>query len=169
MHEMETPKIEKVVINMGIGESGEKLASAESLLGDLVDQKPIKRKAKQTNKDFAIRKNEPIAIKVTLRGKKAYGFLKDAFEAVENKIRSGNFDTYGNFSFGIKEHIDLPGVKYDPKMGVFGMDVCVSLERKGYRIKRRRIKRRNISPSHRITKEEGISFIKDQFKVDIYE
>ena len=169
MHEMEKPRVSKIVINMGIGESGEKLANAESLLKTLTGQKPIKRKAKQTNKDFGIRKNEPIASKVTLRGKKAYEFLKNAFEAVENKINLGSFDMYGNFSFGIKEHIDLPGVRYDPKVGVFGMDVCVSLERQGYRIKRRRIKRRKISPSHRITKEEGITFIKEQFKVNVYE
>jgi len=169
MHKTERPRIEKVVINMGIGESGEKLANAESLLENLIDQKPIKRKAKQTNKDFGIRKNEPIAVKATLRGKKAYGFLKNAFEAVENKISSDNFDVYGNFSFGVKEHIDLPGVRYDPKIGVFGMDVCVSLERQGYRIKRRRIKRRKISPNHRIKKEEGINFIKEQFKVNVYE
>ncbi|HDN81799.1 MAG: 50S ribosomal protein L5 [Methanomicrobia archaeon] len=169
MHKTEKPRIEKVVINMGIGESGEKLANAESLLENLIDQKPIKRKAKQTNKDFGIRKNEPIAVKATLRGKKAYKFLKDAFEAVENKISSDKFDMYGNFSFGIKEHIDIPGVRYDPKIGVFGMDVCVSLERQGYRIKRRRIKRRKISPSHRIKKEEGINFIKEQFKVNVYE
>jgi len=169
MHKTERPRIEKVVINMGIGESGEKLANAESLLENLIDQKPIKRKAKQTNKDFGIRKNEPIAVKATLRGKKAYEFLKDAFEAVENKISSDNFDVYGNFSFGVKEHIDLPGVRYDPKTGVFGMDVCVSLERQGYRIKRRRIKRRKISPNHRIKKDEGINFIKEQFKVNVYE
>lgn len=169
MHKTERPRIEKVVINMGIGESGEKLANAESLLENLIDQKPIKRKAKQTNKDFGIRKNEPIAVKATLRGKKAYEFLKDAFEAVENKISSDHFDMYGNFSFGVKEHIDLPGVRYDPKIGVFGMDVCVSLERQGYRIKRRRIKRRKISPNHRIKKDEGINFIKEQFKVNVYE
>lgn len=169
MHEMEKPRIEKVVINMGIGESGEKLAKAESLLENLVNQKPIKRKAKQTNKDFGIRKNEPIALKVTLRGKKAYEFLKNAFEAVDNRISSGSFDMYGNFSFGLKEHIDIPGVKYDPKIGVYGMDICVSLERKGYRIKRRRIKRRKISPNHRIKKEEGINFVKETFKVDVYE
>jgi large subunit ribosomal protein L5 len=166
---MEEPRVQKVVINMGIGESGEKLASAESLLESLIDQKPIKTKAKQTNKDFNVRKNEPIGLKVTLRGKKAVEFLKKSLEAVENKLAAQNFDKYGNFSFGVKEHIDLPGVKYDPKIGIFGMDVCVALGRPGYRIKRRRIKQQKISPSHRITKEEGITFIKEQFKVDIYE
>lgn len=169
MHVMEQPQVHKVVINMCVGESGEPLTAAEDLLESLTDQKPIKAKAKQTNKDFNIRKDEPIAVKVTLRGKKALKFLKNAFEAVENKVNSRNFDTYGNLSFGVNEHIDLPGVKYDPKVGIYGMDISVALERPGYRIKRRRIKKRKISSSHRISREEGITFIKDQFKVNVYE
>ncbi len=169
MHEMEEPRIHKVVVNMCLGESGERLTKAISLLEELTNQKPMKRKAKQTNKDFNIRKDLPIAAKVTLRGKKAHKFLEDAFEAVESEINSRNFDEYGNFSFGINEHIDLPGVTYDPKVGIFGMDVCVALERPGYRIKRRRIQQRKISPNHRITKQEGINFVKKKFKVKINE
>ncbi|MEA1993991.1 MAG: 50S ribosomal protein L5 [Euryarchaeota archaeon] len=169
MHEMESPRIHKVVINICTGEAGEMLVKAEKLLANLTDQKPIKRKAKQTNKDFDIRKNENIAVKVTLRGQKAQEFLKNAFAAVENEIKASSFDKYGNFSFGIKEHIDFPGVKYDPKMGIFGMDVCVALERSGYRIKRRRIQKRKISLDHRITKKQGINFIKEKFKVNVYE
>lgn len=169
MHEMERPRIHKVVVNICTGESGESLLKAEKLLADLTDQKPIKRKAKQTNKDFDIRKNENIAVMVTLRGKKAYNFLENAFKAAEDELKARSFDKYGNFSFGVKEHIDFPGVKYDPKMGIFGMDVCVALERPGYRIKRRRVQKRKISPDHRITKKQGINFIKERFKVNIYE
>ncbi|MEM0353522.1 MAG: 50S ribosomal protein L5, partial [Archaeoglobaceae archaeon] len=65
----------------------------------------------------------------------------------------------GNFSFGIQEHIDLPGVEYDPDIGVFGMDVCVSLKRRGYRVAERRIARAKVGSKHRITKEETIRWL----------
>ncbi len=162
-----TPRIQKVTVHMSIGESGELLQKASTLLEELVGQKPVNRLSKSTNRDFGIRKGEPIAVMVTLRGDNAEAFLKRALEGVENKISSGNFDTYGNFAFGIREHIDLPGVKYDPKVGIFGMDVCVTTERVGYRISRRKVHKKKIKPKFRITTEEGIEFIKNKFGVDI--
>lgn len=162
-------KVAKVTVNMGVGEGGERLAKAEALLQQLTGQKPIKNLAKAPNPSFGIRKGTPIACKVTLRKTKAEEFLKKAFDAVERKVQPTSFDGEGNISFGIKEHIDIPGVRYDPAVGIFGMDVCLTLERPGYRIKRRRLQPKKIPRGHRVAKEEAIDFIKGTYQVNLEE
>jgi large subunit ribosomal protein L5 len=161
------PRIGKVVVNMGVGESGEILEKAESLLREVTQQKPIRTKAKKTNREFGIRKGEPIGVKVTLRRKKAQAFLDRALESAEKTLHERAFDDKGNFAFGVREHIDLPGVKYDPNVGIFGMDVAVTLERPGFRIKKRKKAQRPIHHHDYLSKEEAISFVKDRFEVNI--
>jgi large subunit ribosomal protein L5 len=151
--------IDKVVINMGVGTSGERLQKAIQLLENLTNQKPATTYAEKTIKNFGIRKGEAIGAKVTLRGEKAEEFLKNALSVVEYRLRRRQINP-GNFSFGIHEHIDLPGVDYDPDVGIYGMDVNVSLRRRGYRVKGRRVARSKIGKNHVITKEETIEFLK---------
>ncbi len=161
------PRIEKVTVNMSVGKSGEPLERAAKVLEQLTQQRPCKRKAKQTIRDFGIRKGEPIACLVTLRGERARVFLKKAFQAVDNKLSKDSFDRYGNFSFGIKEHIEIPGTKYVPELGIHGMDVSVTLGRPGYRVKRRRHARSKIGLRHLLTRDEATFLIKDEFEVEI--
>lgn len=160
-------RVAKVTVNMGVGEGGEKLAKAEALLEQLTGQRPVKTYAKATNQSFGIRKGTPIACKVTLRGERAEKFLRKALEAVDRRVSRKSFDEWGNLSFGIKEHIDIPGVRYDPKVGIFGMDVCLTVERPGYRIKRRRVARRKIPRKHRVTPEESIRYMKERYDVKV--
>ena len=164
---MRKPYMSKVTVNIGVGESGERLEKAKGLLEFLTGQSPVKNNARQTNKDFGIRKSEPIAVSVTLRGERAKKFLMRAFEALEFNLKERNFDIHGNFSFGIKEHIDLPDVQYDPDVGIFGMDVCVNLQKRGSRVKERKISKSHIPRRHQLTKEEGILFAKQEFGVNI--
>jgi len=164
-HPMRKPRIAKLTINIGVGESGERLTKAETMLENLVGQKPIRRRAKQTNRDFGIRRGEPIAVKVTLRGEKAEKMLDRLLEAVDRKLKAGNFDEHGNFCFGIDEHINIPGVEYDPEIGIFGMDVCVTLERPGYRVAKRKRQRKKLATKHKLTKDEGIVFAMEKFNV----
>jgi large subunit ribosomal protein L5 len=152
--------IDKVVINMGVGESGERLKKAAKLLEELTGQKPATTFAEKTIKNFGIRKGEAIGVKVTLRGNKAEEFLKKALSVHEYQLRRRQVNA-GEFSFGIHEHIDLPGVNYDPDVGIFGMDVSVSLRRRGYRVKRRRISRSKIGRNHVVTEDETIDFLKN--------
>jgi large subunit ribosomal protein L5 len=166
-HPMLKPRIEKVVVNISVGKSGEPLEKAAKVLKDLTGQMPCKRKAKKTIRDFGIRKGEPIACIVTLRKQKALDFLKKVLQVIDNKIPKNSFDKHGNFSFGIKEHIEIPGVKYDPDVGIFGMDVCVTLSRSGYRVKERRIEGTNIGARHMLTPEEAMVFVKDVLGVEI--
>lgn len=160
---MLVPKIGKVTVNISVGESGAKLEKASQVLETLVDQTPVKCQAKKTIRGFGIRKYEPIAIKTTLRGEKAIGFLKRALEVVENKLKKTCFDKFGNFGFGIKEHIEIPGVKYDPAFGIFGMDITVSMERKGFRIHRRSYRRKKIPNRTRIKPDETMVFMEKNY------
>ncbi|MEM4699799.1 MAG: 50S ribosomal protein L5 [Candidatus Nezhaarchaeales archaeon] len=152
-------RVGKVVVNMAVGSSGERLLKAAQVLEKLTGQKPCFRRAKKTIKDFGIKKGESIACIVTLRRERALDFLKRALAAVGFKLRRSCFDPFGNFSFGIKEHINLPGVKYDPALGIFGFDVCVSLERPGYRVKSRRRRRSSVGKGHIVTREEAWEFV----------
>jgi len=161
------PKIEKVVVNISVGKSGEPLEKAAKILKDLTGQTPCKRKAKKTVRDFGIRKGEPIACIVTLRKQRAIEFLKKVFPVIDNKISKEHFDEYGNFSFGIKEHIEIPGVKYDPEIGIFGMDICLSLGRFGYRVKTRRKGKAKIGSKHILTPDEALVFAKDVLGLEI--
>ena len=161
------PKIEKVVVNISVGKSGEPLEKAVGILKEITGQIPSRRKAKSTIREFGIRKGESTACIVTLRKEKAMEFLKKVLPVVENKLSKKSFDNQGNFSFGIKEHIELPGVKYDPDIGIFGMDICVSMIRAGYRIKSRKREKAKIGSRHVLTPGESIVFIKDAMQVEV--
>jgi large subunit ribosomal protein L5 len=164
---MKKIRIEKVVVNIGVGSSGEKLSKAMQILEMITGQKPVPRKAKRTIKEFKIKKGENIACIVTLRKEKAKNFLYNALAAIGNKVKARWFDDKGNMSFGIKECIQIPGVKYDPNLGIFGMDVCVSLSRPGYRVKLRRRKRSKIGRNHLVSREEAMNFFRKEFNVEI--
>ena len=161
------PRIEKVTVNISVGRSGEPLERAVNILNQLTEQKPCKRKAKKTIRDFGIRKGESIACLVTLREEKAKNFLKKAFQGVDNKLSGACFDNYGNFSFGMKEHIVIPGTKYIPELGIYGMGISVTLGRPGYRVKRRHRNKSKVGLRHLLTLEEGKVFIEDEFEVEI--
>jgi large subunit ribosomal protein L5 len=166
-HPMLRPKIDKVVVNISVGKSGEPLEKATRILQELTNQTPSKRKAKTSIRDFGIRKGEPIACIVTLRKQGATEFLKKALPVIDNKLSRKCFDRHGNFAFGIKEHIELPGVKYDPDVGIFGMDVCVSMNRSGYRVKERRREKAKIGKRHILTPTETMTFVKEALGIEI--
>ncbi|KYK23633.1 50S ribosomal protein L5 [Thermoplasmatales archaeon SG8-52-2] len=162
-----SPKIEKVTINIGVGEAGERLKKAETVLQSITGHKPIETLSNTTNKDWAIRKQMPIGCKVTLRGKDAHDFLKEALNTRENKMADYSFDEQGNLSFGIPDHTLFKSQKYDPNIGIFGMDISITMEKPGYRIKRRRIARRKIPHRYRVQKEETVKFFTDTFNVEV--
>ena len=161
------PNIEKVTINIGVGEAGERLKKAEKVLESITNHKPIQTLSKTTNKDLGIRKDMPIGCKVTLRGKDSIEFLKEALITRDNKIAEYSFDEQGNISFGIPDHTLFKSQKYDPNIGIFGMDVCITMKRHGYRVKHRKIAQRKIPSRHKVTKDETMKFFSDNFKVEV--
>lgn len=167
MNPMEEVKIAKATINIGVGEAGEKLARAEKLLTNITNQKPVRTYSKVTNPEFGIRKGQPVACKVTLRDEKASDAVKLILDGVGNRLRSSQFDSQGNVSFGIEEHIEIPGMRYDPDIGIFGMNVSITFEKPGYRIKRRKIQRKKIPKKHQVTTDETMVFMQEKFQVKI--
>ncbi len=152
---MLVPRIVKVTANISLGQSGERLVKAAKVLEEIAGQKPVFRKAKRTIRAFGVRKGENIATMVTLRGEKAINFLNKVLEAVGRRIKVSSIDGHGNVSFGIEEHILIPGVKYDPEIGILGMDVAITIERPGHRIvRRKRTRKGHIPERHRVKPEE---------------
>ena len=160
-------RVQKVIVNIGVGEAGENLEKAEKVLGMVTKRTPVRTLSKTTNREWGIRAGMPIGCKVTLRDKDAEEFITRAFWVKENRIADYSFDQEGNFSFGIPDYTDFEGMKYDPQIGILGMDVCVTLARPGRRVALRDITPRKLPPKQRITKEEGITFVKNKFKVEV--
>jgi large subunit ribosomal protein L5 len=160
--------IDKVVINIGVGAAGERLTKATKVLELLTGHKPVLTSSRKTIRDFNIRKGLNIGAKVTLRKDDAYKFLKEAFYAKDYKIPVYSFDKQGNAYFGITDYTDFKGMKYDPDIGIFGMDIAIVLKRAGgYRLPRRRIRSRSIPKSIGIGKEEAIHFLEENFQAQI--
>jgi large subunit ribosomal protein L5 len=159
--------IDKVVVHMGVGESGEKLVKAENIMKAITGQAPVRTIAKKTQPAFSIRKGAPIGCKVTLRGKTAREFFATSLGIIQRTVFESQFDKSGNISFGIEEHTDYPGMSYDPQIGIFGMDINVVLERKGIRITRRRMGQKKLPQKQRVKKEDAITFLKQQYQVEV--
>jgi large subunit ribosomal protein L5 len=96
-------------------------------------------------------------------------FLKDALWVRENTLPAYNFDASGNLSFGIADYTDFPEMKYDPDIGIFGMDINIVLERPGHRVSRRRRNNRKVGTSHRVTQDEAKAWFKGKFGITIVE
>lgn len=164
------PRVIKVSLNIGVGEGGKRLELAEKVISLLTGLNPVRTLGKIQNRDLKVRKGAPIGCKVTIRNSEQMKqFLKDAFWVRENLIPSWNFDSQGNLSFGIRDYTDFPGQKYNPDIGIFGMDVNVVLERPGHRVSRRRRYKAKVGKSHRLNKKESIEFFTSEFGIKIVE
>ena len=159
--------LEKVVLNIGVGKSGEPLEIARNALQQIINKKPNLRNAKAAQRDWGVRKGEPIGVAVTVRGNDATELLKRLLVSKGNKIRSRSFDQSGNFSFSITEHIDISGVKYDPKIGIHGLNIAVKLTRPGFNISVRSKHKSAIGKEHKITSEEAKNFVSKEFGISV--
>jgi len=161
-------RIEKLVINICVGESGDKLIRAGKVLSQLTTQNGVHGKARLTVRTFSIRRNEEISVYTTVRGPKARQILDLALKVKEYELSARNFSDTGCFGFGIDEHIDL-GIKYDPTIGIYGMDIYVQLTRPGYRVTKRRQKVGRIGRPHRVTKDDAIKWFQTEFDGTVHE
>ena len=164
-HAMREPRVEKVVVHMGVGQGGRELADAEQILADVAGQEPVRTTAKKTEPDFNIREGDPIGAKVTLRGEDAASFLGTALTLAN--LAESQFDDTGNFSFGVADHTDFPGQEYDPTIGIYGLDVTVNLVRPGYRVAKRDRASRSIPSTHRLTVEDAVAHVEQSYDVEV--
>ncbi len=169
MNGMRNLKVDKIVINVGVGEAGERLVKAVKVVEMVTGQKPIQTVSKTINRDLGIRIGMPLGCKVTLRGEKADDFLRKALTIREGRIMEYSFDKEGNMSFGIPDYTDFEGMKYDPEIGIFGMDVNVVLRRFGSRIEKRRLLTKKIPSRQRVNRDEAIAFMTDTYGIKVVE
>ncbi|MDD5337260.1 MAG: 50S ribosomal protein L5 [Candidatus ainarchaeum sp.] len=166
---MREPVIDKVTVNVGVGSPGDRMDGIKAVMEKLAGSKFIETKARKRNPVFKLRVGLPIGLKTTLRGKKALDFLNRALDSRKRKISASYFDKLGNFSFGVKEYIDFPGAKYNPAVGVFGFDVCVTLKRRGKRVSERMRVPGKTGRKHLLTKEDGVEFAKSKLNAKMEE
>ena len=130
---MQVPKLDKIVVNMGVGEAKENVKVLESAVRDMeiiTGQKPVITKAKKSVANFKIREGMNIGCKVTLRGEKMYEFADRLINLALPRVRDfrgvnpNGFDGRGNYSMGIKEQLIFPEIEYDKVDKVRGMDIC---------------------------------------------
>ncbi|MDO8841078.1 50S ribosomal protein L5 [Methanocalculus sp.] len=162
--------IDKIVVHMSVGESGDKLIKGEALMKEICNgATPVRTIAKRTVPAFGLRKGQPMGCKLTLRGAVAEEFLATSLAIIEKKIRPQQFDVNGNFGFGIEEHTDYPGQSYDPQIGIYGMDINVVIEKKGVRIARRSAQKKKLPSKQHVKREEAVLFMKERFNVEVVE
>ncbi|MBC5793189.1 MAG: 50S ribosomal protein L5 [Nanohaloarchaea archaeon] len=165
---MKQIEIGKVVVNIGIGQVGDDVEKAVNLLEKLTDKQPVKAESKEASKTFGKRSGLNIGAFVTLRGEEAREFLEKVLPA-KDELDADAFDGNGNFSFGISEYIDVPGVDYDADIGMMGFEVAVNLERPGYRVKKRDHKPTSVGKEHQVSNDEGREFVDENFEVEVNE
>jgi len=157
----------KVVVNIGLGKSGEAIERGKKVLEQVTGQTPTQTKAKRSVRDFGIHKGEPIGVVVTVRGTESTKLIEKLLVAREKKLKESCFDARGSVSFGIKEHIEIPGVRYDPAIGILGMNVSILLERPGFSVARRGRRTSRVGRSHLVSREEAIRYFSDNFGVTV--
>jgi len=166
---MKQIRIEKLTLNIGAGKEQAVLEKGMLLLKNITGLAPVKTVTQKRIATWGLRPGLPIGCKITFRKQKARELAKRLLLAKNNELSKNNFDEYGNVSFGIHEYIDIPDVKYEPKIGIMGLQASITLQRPGFRIKRRKVMKRRIPKKHCISQNEAISFMKDNFTIKISE
>ena len=159
--------IAKLVLNIGVGRSGESIERARLVIEDLAGQKPCSRDARESIRDFGVRKGEPIGVMATIRGERAETVLRRLLEAKSSTLPISSFDGNGSISFGLREHIEIPGVRYDPDIGIFGLNASVLLERPASRVKRRHLRRTKVGKRQRVNQDESITYFRENFRITV--
>jgi len=169
MNHMKTVRLEKVTLNIGVGKETAKLDKGMKLLKNITGISPVKTFAKKRIPAWGLRPGLPIGCKITLRKGKSREMLHRLLDAKSSTLKFSQFDNAGNLAFGIHEYIDIKDAKYDPEIGMMGLEVCVTLERPGFRIKKRKRAKTKVPRKHQITKEDAVEFMKKEFNIRIEE
>jgi len=164
---MKQIRLEKVTVNVCVGNDKLGMVKAEKLLKKLTDKTPVKNTAKKRLATWQIRPGLPIGYKVTLRREDAKKFLKWVLDSKGKKLKANSLDTSSNFSIGFHEYLDLIGMKYDAEIGIMGFEIMVTFVRPGFRIKERRLRAAKVPKKHRVSNTEVLDYMKGNFGVTV--
>ena len=164
---MKKISVAKVVLNMGVGKSGEPIEKAKRALKHISGQQPSPRYAKATQRDWGVHKGEPIGVAVTIRNEQAIQLIKRLFAAKGNQMKGSSFDNFGNLSFNIKKHINIPKIKYNPQNKILNLDISISLTRPGFSIRVRSKHKASVGRTHIITSDEAKAFLTHEFGIQV--
>ena len=167
MNTMQYIRIEKVTLNVGAGKDQAKLEKGVQIIKQITGIDPVKTITKKRIPAWGLRPGLPIGCKVTLRKQAAQELLGRLLHAKDHALQESQFDQAGNISFGIPEYIDIAGLEYDPELKIMGLEAAVTLERPGFRVRKRTLKAAPLGKGHQISKEEAISFVK-QLGVEVH-
>jgi large subunit ribosomal protein L5 len=168
MNQMKNIRVEKITLNVGAGKDQSKLEKGIKLLKLITNLNPIKTVTMKRVPTWGLRPNLPIGCKVTIRNKnQVKELLNKLLYAKHSRLKESNFDNNGSISFGIHEYVEIQGMEYNHDIGLMGLEVSITLERPGFRIKRRTFKTSKIGKKHKISKQEAIDFMNKEFDIII--
>lgn len=159
--------LEKVTVNVCVGNDKQGMVRAEKLLRKITEKTPVTSTAKKRIAQWQIRPGLPIGYKVTLRDEDAKKFIQWILESRGKKLSKKSLDENGNFSIGVHEYLELNGMKYDAEIGIIGFEVTTTFSKPGHRIKTRRLQKKKIPQRHRVTRDEVISFMEKDLGVKV--
>lgn len=162
MNIMRTIKIEKVIL--GVGGTAEELEKGVKLLKLLTGKKPMKTKSNKRIPSWGVRPNLEVGAMVTIR-KGIKEILKKMLIPIDNRLKRKQMSE-NNFSFGVKEYLEIPGIEYQRDIGIMGFDVTVVFIRTGKRVGLKKIKKGRIPKKQMISKEEIIKFMEEKFQTE---
>ncbi|MEC8220717.1 MAG: 50S ribosomal protein L5 [Nanoarchaeota archaeon] len=167
VNKMREVSLDKVTVNICVGNDKPGMIKAEKLIKLLTKKTPVKATAKRRLALWQIRPGLPIGYKVTLREQDAKDFLTWIFKSKGNTLKKSSLDNQGNFALGVAEYLDLSGMKYDADIGIMGFELMATFTRPGFRIKSRRLRKAKIPQRHKVTQEEVVEYVQNNFGVKV--
>jgi large subunit ribosomal protein L5 len=168
-HPMRNIVVDKLTFNVGSGKDQAKLEKGIKLIRHITGKDPVKTITNKRIPSWGLRPGLPVGCKLTLRGSAIGDLIPRLLAAKKSTLKRQQFDDAGSVAFGIKEYIDIPGVEYNPEIGITGFEVCITLKRPGYRVRDRRLRPAKIAKRHSIRQAEAIAFLQETFKITIGE
>ncbi len=162
--------IRKLTLNVGAGKDQKVLEKGVKLIKHITGEEPIKVLTQKRIQAWGLRPGLPVGCKLTMRDEeKIFSLIKRFLDAKEFTLSKRNFDNNGNIAFGISEYIDIADTEYNPEIGIMGIEMCITLQRPGFRVRDRRIKSQKVPHKHRVSQADSIDFMKNNFDLKIKE
>ncbi len=169
VHVMRTIRVDKLTLNFGAGKDQKQLEKGVALIKQITGMEPVKTITQKRIPNWGLRPGLPVGAKLTIRGPEAAAICKRLLAARDFTLKRTNIDNNGNVSFGLKEYIDIPGVRYDPAIGVIGLECTLTLKRPGYRVRDRKLRKGKVSIRHRVSQEDALAYMRQHFTVVLAE